>query len=109
MTIRRQALGTAALLIFALSFTSVAAWRGDGNARGRVRDAEGQPLGGARVVLRLDADPSSGPPEVRTNENGRWAIAGLAGGLWRIVIEAEGHVTSYGRLMVPGRGMARPV
>ncbi len=72
--------------------------QGAARAQGVVRGPEGEPIVEGRVTLRLEADPAVGPPPVATDARGRWAILGLAGGRWRVVIEAEGFLTAEGAL-----------
>jgi tetratricopeptide (TPR) repeat protein len=74
-----------------------------------VLDEQGEPLPGARVTLRRDDDPEAGPVPAETDARGRWALIGLAGGRWRITIEAADYLTSNGFLEVPEEGPSPPL
>lgn len=79
-------------------------WQGFGRAQGVVRDSHGSPLEAARVTLRLDSDPEEGPASTFTDQRGRWALIGLAGGRWRLTIEREGYDAVSGWLQVAAEG-----
>lgn len=79
-------------------------WQGMGRIQGVVRDTDGKALDGARVTLRLDSDPEEGPAATTTDEKGRWALIGLAGGRWRLSIERQGYDTVSGWLQVAAEG-----
>ena len=64
-------------------------WVGKGRLEGVVRDADGKPIQGATVKLRLPDRPNDGP-DVKTDAKGRWSKFGLRGGDWKITIEAPG-------------------
>jgi tetratricopeptide (TPR) repeat protein len=100
-----------AVTLLATSATSSLAqgWRGNGRAAGIVRDADGSPLQGATVTLRWLEEPGTGPAAALANAKGRWAVPGLAPGLWRITVEAENHITAHGRVVVPESGRTRSV
>ncbi len=57
-------------------------WRGSGRISGRITTSEGTPIIGCKVVLKHERYGSG--PTVETDEDGRWAVAGIAGGLWLI-------------------------
>ena len=75
-------------------------WRGQGRAQGTVADEEREALAGARVALTF-AETGSGPPAVATDRHGRWTVAGLAEGRWRIAVEAAGYAPAEGWIDVP--------
>ncbi|HEX4956500.1 MAG TPA: carboxypeptidase regulatory-like domain-containing protein [Thermoanaerobaculia bacterium] len=79
-------------------------WRGLGRVQGVVKNEHGAPLAGARVTLRLDSRPEEGPPPMTTDAKGRWAAIGLAGGRFRLTIEATGYVTVNGWANVNAEG-----
>ena len=67
-------------------------WRG-GRARveGSVKNAQGEPIVGAKVMLRWRKSGGGGP-DVTTDKKGKWAIMGLSGGPWNIDYEAAGYM-----------------
>lgn len=75
-------------------------WAGLGRAQGRVTDEHGDPVEGATVSLRLPDSPEQGPDVLITDSKGKWSYLGLKGGLWTVIIEADGYVTSQGTLDV---------
>lgn len=100
---------TSRLLLALLALAAVPAasqWQGTGRAQGEVLDPGGEPVAGARVTLVPEEARDQGPPAVQTDKTGRWAFLGLAGGVWHLTIEAEGYLTSEGRLQVPDEGPA---
>lgn len=95
-------------LVLALAAQPLAAqqWAGRGRAQGLVKDAEGNPLEGVEVTLTY-GDTEDGPDPITTNEDGRWAIGGLAGGSWKALLEKEGYVTAQGPLYVNEFGASK--
>ncbi|MEZ5332988.1 MAG: tetratricopeptide repeat protein [Thermoanaerobaculia bacterium] len=95
-------------LVLALVAQPAAAqqWAGRGRAQGLVKDAEGNPLEGVKVTLTI-GDTEDGPEPVMTNEDGRWAVGGLAGGSWRALLEKEGYVTAQGPVNVNEFGASK--
>lgn len=71
-------------------------WRGAGRANGVVQTLAGDPIAGARVLVRPVALPNDGPGEVATDAEGRWSIMGLAAGRWEINVQAPGYIDSDG-------------
>lgn len=67
------------------------AWRGMARLQGTVVDENEKPLAGAKVMLRSAKAGDSGP-DLITDKKGKWAVMGLAGGLWNIDVEAEGYL-----------------
>lgn len=80
---------------------------GRGRASGQVLDADGKPLPGASVTLRL-GEPPAGPPSVTTDSGGRWAFLGLGAGRWKLTVEAPGWITAEGWVEVREDGPASP-
>jgi tetratricopeptide (TPR) repeat protein len=95
----------AAVLVLAAQIALAQAWAGRGRAQGVVRDEAGNPIAGATVTLRL-GEATDGPPAVTTNDRGRWAAGGLAGGDWVAVIEKEGYIPAQGPVHVNEFGAA---
>jgi tetratricopeptide (TPR) repeat protein len=86
----------AAALAAALAIPSAARaqeWRG-GRARidGVVKNDKGEPVAGAKVMLRWGKSQHGGP-DLTTDKNGRWSIFGLVGGPWDVDVEAAGYAT----------------
>lgn len=84
-------------------------WAGRGRALGQVKDEEGNPVAGAKITLHVPGRPDAGPEPVDTKKNGRWAMGGLGGGAWTVVIEKEGYVTSEGSFQVNEFAPAAPL
>ena len=82
---------------------------GRGRANGQVLDADGAPVAGAKVTLRLGDQGEVGPPQTSTDASGRWAFLGLAPGRWRLSVEASGWITAEGWVEVPEEGPGAPV
>jgi tetratricopeptide (TPR) repeat protein len=95
------------LLVVLLALTSAAqedeAWSEGKRVRGTVLDAQGRPLPGARVTLTRE-DGGDGPPAATSNTKGKFSIQGATPGAWNLTVEAEDHVTSYGRVTVRASG-----
>lgn len=77
-------------------------WRGSSRISGKVVDADGSPVPGAEVRLYWGSY-DEGPVDT-TDENGRWAVAGLARGRWHLRITAQGYAPAEGDVSVPRRG-----
>lgn len=66
-------------------------WKGLGRLSGRVTDAAGAPIAGAKVKLMLPE--RGGGTTVTSGKDGKWALGGIARGNWQIDITAEGYET----------------
>src|SRR5947199_7319838 len=93
----RAPLLSALLLLFAGSALLAQAWTGRARMQGEVLDANGKPVEGAKITLHLG---DAGPAPISTNAKGKWSILGLADGVWKVLIEKPGYVTSEGSLKV---------
>lgn len=71
-------------------------WNTAARVQGKIETPVGEPIPGARVALAPEGGAAGAPREAIADEDGRWAIAGLAPGRWRIEIRAEGWVDSEG-------------
>jgi Tfp pilus assembly protein PilF len=65
-------------------------WSGSGRVKGTVRDADGNPVAGAKVFYRMLEDREAGPPPFTTNKKGSYSFLGLKGGTWIVRVEADG-------------------
>jgi thioredoxin-like negative regulator of GroEL len=87
-------------------------WVGRGRAQGITKDEQGKPVAGAKVILRHGKgrveESTPGPKTLITDKNGKWAILGLAGGTWGVLIEAEGFITSEGQIQIEEEGSPSP-
>ncbi len=88
-------------------------WAGRGRVQGEIKDEQGKAVEGATVTLRKGTERVSveapGPKSLTTDAKGRWAIGGLAGGAWGVLIEKEGFLSSEGQVKVNEFGPAPPV
>lgn len=85
-------------------------WRGRGRLQGKVELPDGSPAAGATVTLTWN-DTGEGPDPMTTDDKGRFAMIGLAGGTWNVQIELEGYLIENGTVQVSGvQGMqAKPL
>ncbi|MEA2570457.1 MAG: Carboxypeptidase regulatory-like domain [Acidobacteriota bacterium] len=67
-------------------------WRGQNRLAGTITDANGKPVKGAVIALRLQKGSSSGP-DVKADDHGKWAMLGLGAGSWNIDVSAPGFQT----------------
>jgi predicted negative regulator of RcsB-dependent stress response len=104
------------ILLFALLAVALPAaaqsWAGQGRVQGEVRDEQGKPVEGATITLRKGTEKveatKDGPKQIVTDKRGKWAILGLAGGAWRILIEKDGFMPSEGQIKVYESGSPPP-
>ncbi len=73
------------------------AGRGKGRLAGTLKDADGKPVAGARILLE---HAQGFKAETRSDTKGHWAIAGLGTGEVTILFQAEGYrpTTARGRI-----------
>ena len=102
-----RALLLAALLVVGALAASAQDWAGSARIQGVVQDEQGNPIAGAKLTLSPVKAPGTGPQPLTTDEKGKWAYLGLAGGEWKIVIEKEGYLISEGVLPVSA-GLSHP-
>ncbi len=85
---------------FAVAIASAQDWRGMGRMGGKVVDEDtGQPIAGVTIKAVLPASDNRGPSESKSNDNGDWAVGGIANGQWAVDFIKEGYETR--RLTVP--------
>ncbi len=89
MSYRTRVAGALVAGILLAAAVSAQAWAGRGRLSGTVQDPDGAPVAGASVKLTLDG---TGPEEFLTNQKGRWARAGLAGGGWKVFVAKPGFI-----------------
>jgi tetratricopeptide (TPR) repeat protein len=84
-------------------------WRG-GRARveGTIKNEKGEPIQGAKVMLRWGRS-SHGGPDLTTDAKGHFAIFGLAGGSWDVDVEADGYQTKKISVSLSEGGHNAPV
>lgn len=99
----------ALVLVLAAPMAQSQEWIGRGRAHGVIRDENDQPIEGAKVTLHLPGQPEEGPDPVFTDKKGRWAVGGLEGGPWTVIIEVEGYLLSEGSFNVDEFRAARPL
>jgi Carboxypeptidase regulatory-like domain/Tetratricopeptide repeat len=83
------AAGLFAVMIAAPSFASED-WRGSNRLSGTVVEkSTGKPVPGAKLKLRILRGDHGGP-DIAADNNGKWAVLGIAAGGWNVDIEAPG-------------------
>ena len=98
----RWALCTAILI---LVFTAVGPafaqdWKGRGRVRGKVVNAQGEPIENAKITILFRGQKGEGPDPVATDDEGRWAYMGLSSAPYTVIVEAEGYAPSEGEVRV---------
>jgi tetratricopeptide (TPR) repeat protein len=80
-----------ACLILFLTFAVLYPQAGRGNARltGEVKDESGQPIMEAKIVLESVEYKTT--RDTKTDKKGKWAVAGLGSGPWKVTASAEGY------------------
>ncbi len=104
-----RGVAAAALLLIVATPLAAQPWRGSLRARGVVGGPGGEPVAGATVRHEPRDDPGGGPPPATTDRRGRWAVPGLAAGVWRIEIGAEGFFPVEGEIALQEGRASRPV
>jgi len=72
--------------------------RGRGRMRGTVKDTEGNPIAGARILA--DSTEFELKLETETDQAGRWSIMGMDYARWRFTASKEGYLPMYTNLQV---------
>ena len=106
----RKALAIGTLVLLGTGFASDAAaqlWRGRGRMDGTVMDTDGAPIEG--VVVKAYLPDANGGREVTSDDEGRWAIGGLAGGRWQLDFIKDGFVRRQISLALTEGSRPRPV
>ncbi len=104
-----KALATGTLVLLGTLFVSDAAaqlWQGRGRMDGTVMETDGTPIEG---VVKAYLPNASGGKEVTSDDEGRWAIGGLAGGRWQLDFIKDGFTTRQISLALPEGLRPRPV
>jgi tetratricopeptide (TPR) repeat protein len=76
--------------ILSLSFLFAQAGRGTARVGGTVKDEEGKPVIGAKIILEHQEEKSV-VRDAKTDKKGKWSIMGLGTGIWRLKVSAEGY------------------
>ena len=84
-------------------------WAGRGRAHGQAKDPQGNPLEGVKITLHMANHPDSGPEPVYTNKKGRWAVGGLTGGAWTVLLDLEGYMPSQGSVQISEFDSSDPI
>ncbi len=87
----RMALAATAVLAVSLCQARAQDWRGKARIEGKVFNEKGEPIGRARVELKLTR--SKAGPTVEADAKGHFAYFGLAGGDWEVDVSAPGYDT----------------
>ena len=74
------------------------AGRGKGRVRGTVKDEEGNPIAGAKIIADITRYETTF--EAESDEKGRWAIMGMGTGAWRFTASKEGYLPAILNLQV---------
>ena len=91
MSYRTRVTGVVLAGLLLAAAVSAQSWVGRGRLTGSVQDPDGKPVEGASVKLTLKG---VGPEEVLTNDKGRWARAGLGGGIWEVLVSKPGYIST---------------
>ncbi len=84
----------AALMLIGLGFAAPQAQAQTGTARGRVLDAQGQPLAEAKVLMEFQGGVTR-KFEVKTNKKGEFMQVGMQPGPYRFTASKEGYQSGF--------------
>ncbi len=102
MVIKIRSIYPLIVLVILLSLLPTLLWaqagRGKGRVRGTVKDEEGNPIVGAKIVA--DTDRYELKFEAESDQNGRWAIMGMGVAQWRFTASKEGYIPAMLNLNV---------
>lgn len=85
---------TAAFLLVGFGLLAPAAQAQTGTARGKVLDAQGQPVAEAKVVIEFQGGITR-KFEVKTNKKGEFMQVGMQPGPYRFTVSKEGYQSSF--------------
>jgi tetratricopeptide (TPR) repeat protein len=98
---------SAAVLLIASALAAAEDWRGQNRLVGSVVDKKtGAPVKGAKLELRIQKGGHGGP-DLTADNNGKWAVLGLASGGWNIDVTAPGYDTRQTSVSI-GEGQRLP-
>jgi tetratricopeptide (TPR) repeat protein len=89
----------AAFLLIGLGLVAPQAQAQTGTARGRVLDAQGQPVAEAKVLIEFQGGVTR-KFEVKTNKKGEFMQVGMQPGPYRFTVSKEGFQSSFAELRV---------
>ncbi len=92
MNIFKRLLILATVFVLLASFLFSQAGRGTARIGGTVKDEDGNPVVGAKILLEHQEEKGV-KREAKTNKKGKWSIMGLGTGVWKLSIFAEGFET----------------
>ena len=102
MVIKIRSVHPLIVLVILLSLLPTFLWaqagRGKGRVRGSVKDEEGNPIVGAKIVA--DTSRFDLKFEAESDQNGRWAIMGIGAAAWRFIASKEGYIPAILNLNV---------
>ncbi|MDH5715401.1 MAG: tetratricopeptide repeat protein [Candidatus Aminicenantes bacterium] len=94
MVIKIRSVHPLVVLVILLSLLPAFLWaqagRGKGRVRGSVKDEEGNPIVGAKIVA--DTDRYDLKFDAESDKGGRWAVMGIGSGPWRFIASKEGYI-----------------
>lgn len=102
MTFDRQPCRLRLTLAVVLLVAAASTAAGQGGVRGVVRNDDGEGIAGARVIA--ESLETTQTRTTTTNNSGRFAFIGLAGGDWLFVIQADGFREEQGYSVVRRSG-----
>jgi tetratricopeptide (TPR) repeat protein len=98
--------GFIAIALFALAVPAAAQdWKGMGRMEGKLLDPDGKPIAEATVKLDLSG---RGGTTLKTDKKGKWAIGGIAAGVWNLDFEAPGYPVKKVSITLPSEGERIP-
>jgi hypothetical protein len=88
-----------AAMMLVIPAMSSAQFRGLGRITGTVSEEGGSPVGG--VSIRATLAGEEGVIEEKTDQNGAWAVAGMAKGEWHLTFQIAGYVPVGAKVVLP--------
>jgi hypothetical protein len=96
------------VIMFAVPAVSSAQFRGLGQFKGTVKDDGGTPM--KDVNIRAILQGTTGVIEETTDDNGAWAVNGVAKGEWHVTFQIAGYVPVGAKVTLPSElGRVPPI
>jgi TolA-binding protein len=102
MQMRNRYIVLVLLFLLIVGAGQLFAQMGTGRVSGTVKDTDGNPVEGAKVVAQMAGTDFS--LEATTDDGGRWAILGFRKGSYQFTITAPGHIPQQFNAPVSGMG-----